>query len=115
MSSELGSLRSGGESRDAVHVAIFPIVCGEEPLMPGERIKLKYYYCDIAVPATADDAMGIVDPLLKQGLKKGDESWMVLYPNTVKNLRHNWDHPNIESEAEKASGDDDDYDSCSGC
>lgn len=111
---ELGQLRSGGEKRDAVHVAIYPMVCKEDTLMPGEYIRPEYHGCENAVTANSETAVGVVDPMLKRPLRRGDEFWMVLFPGTVQNLRHAWDHELLPNDGE--SEDYDDYDDgCQGC
>lgn len=39
------------------------------------------------------NGIGIVDPFLPHPVEAGQLFWMVLYPQTVLNLHHHWDHP----------------------
>lgn len=90
---KLGSLLQGGEQRDAVHIAVAPVVAAEFDLRPGMLI-------GFTEPGSENvrarhDGIGIVDPYLKEAPKKGERFWMFLLPNTVTSLRHEWTHPNF--------------------
>lgn len=77
--------------RDAVHVAILPVIAGET-LLPGYPVKLgeddKAY-----IPRGKGESLGIVDPFLQSFIQEGERFWLCLYPGTVSGMRHYWQHP----------------------
>lgn len=90
----LGSIIGPGEKRDAIHLAVEPVVAGED-LNPGED-----------VGRLADDTfgvagkpLGIVDPFLSAPVKKGERFWLVIYPRQITSLNHVWEHPDFPSAA----------------
>lgn len=83
----LGSTLIGGEKRDAIHVAIAPVVAAHE-LKPGEHIGLD----STGRACLVGKNIGIVDPFLKSNVPQGGSFYMVLYPNTVTGMRHHWQH-----------------------
>lgn len=86
----LGSLITTDEQRDAIHVAVCPVIAGEI-VAPGDRVG----FID-AVKFTighTQNTIGIVDPFLKNMVYPGEKCWMILYPNTITGLRHQWAHP----------------------
>jgi hypothetical protein len=76
----IGTPPDAGSKRDAVHVAIVPMVA-TKTLRPGERL-----------------TNGIVDPFLTEPVEVGQRFWLCLYPNTVTSLRHVWTHPAYNDE-----------------
>ena len=86
----LGQLITSPQERDAVHVAIAPVE-STELLYPGQHVGLIASNCRIASSKTTH--VGVVDPFLVNRIVPGDKFWLFLYPSTVKNLRHDWDHP----------------------
>ncbi len=86
---ELGKLIEGVEHRDAIHVAVVPVVAPCK-LKAGQHV------------GTNGDPegklVGIVDPYLKVPVHKGDKFWLFLYPNTTTALRHAWEHPDFAPE-----------------
>ncbi len=85
---KLGQLVGEGEERDAIHVAIAPVVAAE-PLDPGDHVGL-------GADGKANQRsphIGIVDPFLTKHLQPGDRFYLLLYPNTVTGMRHHWSHP----------------------
>lgn len=84
----LGQLLDSSAQRDAIHIAIAPVVAAEF-LRVGQSIAL-----DSAGKATGEGAaIGIVDPFLKMPVEPGERFWMFLLPNTVTGMRHHWSHP----------------------
>lgn len=89
----VGVFISSDAKRDAIHVAICPVVAGEN-LIPGEPIALKKGTTDTAV-VNGLNSLGIVDPFLPGNVKKGQRFWMFLNPKTITSLRHEWVHPSL--------------------
>lgn len=87
---------AGEVHRDAVHVAVMPVIAGDK-LQPGDRVRLdrdnEVYEAD-----AVDDIVGIVDPFLAHSVRKGQRLWLFLLPNSVTSLRHVWTHPKIPDE-----------------
>jgi hypothetical protein len=90
---EIGELLNGTEGRDAIHIAIAPVVAGEY-LEPGSYITFRENAEEgIVVQCSPALAIGIVDPFLKKDVRQGDRFYMFLNPNTITSLRHEWTHP----------------------
>lgn len=103
---KLGHKITTEQNRDAVHVAIAPVLVGET-LQPGQRVNLR-----AGVALAGEPSIGVIDPFLSNPAVRGDRVWLFLYPGTVQNLRHMWDHedfPEPEKEEEY------EYDGCRGC
>ena len=84
----IGNLCNSEAKRDAIHIAVTPVVAAYE-LAPGARVGL----IEGGLAGNSWDPIGIVDPFLKEPVKKGENFWMFLFPNSVTNLRHTWQHP----------------------
>lgn len=88
----IGELIDPSEPRDAIHIAIAPVIA-TELLIPGACIgftgddTIHVKNCEPAM------SVGIVDPFLKVEVKEGQACWMFLHPNTITALRHDWTHP----------------------
>lgn len=86
----LGTVPPATAGRDAVHVAVVPIVapCW---LRPGERVDRD------GRPAGSPGCgpvVGIVDPYRgEDGIRPGERVWLCLTPGTITGLRHVWTHP----------------------
>lgn len=87
----LGQLITTDQDRDAIHIAIAPVTAGEL-LDPGQRIGFRP---DGAVVSHAT-TIGIVDPFLTKSVREGQRCWMLLLPNTITGLRHEWSHPSFQ-------------------
>ena len=95
----LGMIHFKPEHRDAIHLAVDPVVAGCN--MPtGQRIGIVN---GVAYPAGAEVLIGdtvvkvpyhgIVDPFLPTGVSISDKFWFVMAPRMVTSLRHVWNHP----------------------
>ncbi len=89
----IGKLLTGGEKRDAVHIAVAPMTNNHDlPLRPGQAV-------------TADgkfgrNPVGIVDPFLALPVRPGEMFYCFLWPKSVTSLRHAWTHPAFPDEVE---------------
>jgi len=96
----LGKKLSGGEGRDAVHVAVCPVF-SDGFLRAGERVKF--------VPGStervtswdyAGEVIGVIDPFLEGYVSQGERCWLFLLPNSITGLRHVWTHPAFPDQAQ---------------
>jgi hypothetical protein len=85
----LGKLIDENQKRDAIHLAVEPVIAGER-LQPGEHITVAN---GIAMSTEVGKGLGIVDPFLSNAIQKGQRFWFVMYPRMVHSLRHVWTHP----------------------
>lgn len=86
----LGQIITSQENKDAIHIAVVPAVAGEE-LDPGQHVG--FMYDDPAKMGSSTEFLGIVDPFLKTSVKKDQKFWLMIYPQTITGLRHEWSHP----------------------
>lgn len=93
---KLGNLVADNQNRDAIHIAITPVI-SEETLEPGQHVGL-IYGSEIKVSGLITPPIGIVDPFLKNLVKPGQRFWLLLYPQTITSLRHEWTHPAFQSQ-----------------
>lgn len=96
----LGKLASEDAGRDAIHIAVAPVVAAAT-LAPGDHVGVE---ADGRASKTSKH-IGIVDPYLKASVKPGDRFYLCLYPNTITSLRHHWVHPAFKEEAPPAKAD----------
>lgn len=85
----LGTLIDDKQHRDAIHLAVEPVLAGED-LAPGQHIKIVK---GVAFAVDTAAGHGIVDPFLTAGPRNGQRFWFVMYPRMVHSLRHVWTHP----------------------
>jgi len=90
----LGQIHTKQEKRDAIHLAVLPVMASCS-LLPGEDIVIKdgVAYDPSDVEARGSEVLCIVDPFLEGKVKKGQKFWAILRPRLVKSLRHVWEHP----------------------
>lgn len=89
----LGTIITSAEKRDAIHLAVEPVICGQHPIGPSERIYLKD---GLAYPFdNTHKALGIADPFLDHVISPGQWFWLVVFPRQIKSLRHVWEHPDF--------------------
>ncbi len=89
----LGNLATENAQRDAIHIAIAPIIASQN-LKVGQHIGV-----DQNGKSCPDSPVGIVDPFLKKGPKEGESFYILLYQNTVTGMRHHWSHPAFGEES----------------
>jgi hypothetical protein len=73
------------QQRDAIHVAIIPVVAGEN-LDPGDKVVVtegKAY-------REKGDYDGVVNPFYIGTTHSGRLFWLMLKPNTVRDMKHHW-------------------------
>jgi hypothetical protein len=89
----LGMIHFKPEFRDAIHLAVEPVVAGA-PLNPGQKI---VQIDGVAYPDGADGkrAVGIVDPFVPRQVQEGERFWLVVFPRVISSLRHVWTHPEV--------------------
>lgn len=92
----LGRLASLGAGRDAVHVAIIPVVC-EEEVEPGQPLKIED---GKVVKSEHFGRVGIVDPFLDRPVDPLKSFYMLLNPGSITSLKHVWTHPAFGDEVE---------------
>lgn len=92
----LGTIIGAGEKRDAIHLAVEPVIAGHD-LMPGNHVTIKG---GVAVNATVGQGLGIVDPFISGLIEKGERFWLVVYPRQITSLRHVWEHPSFPASGE---------------
>lgn len=92
---KLGQLVDASQKRDAIHIAIAPVVATER-LFPSQDIGFVEDGNVEKVGACKEKPskwLGIVDPFLKGPVFPDERFLMFLYPNTITSLRHDWTHP----------------------
>lgn len=91
MSTVLGRIFDGGpKDRDAIHVAVAPVVANEK-LSPGQDVG--FVDREKSLVGDVKPRIGIVDPFLARMVFPDQGFWLLLYPNTITSLRHDWTHP----------------------
>jgi hypothetical protein len=82
----LGNIIDDKQKRDAIHLAVEPVVA-MEMLLPGSHVTVDGRL------VRGNNGVGIVDPFLIEPVLQGQRFWLVVYPRTIKSLRHVWEHP----------------------
>lgn len=89
----LGTILGAGEERDAIHLAVEPMIAGQR-LKPGQPVSVISPGIAGTISAITKP-VGIVDPFLTAPVKPGERFYLVLYPGQVRSLRHVWEHPDF--------------------
>ena len=87
----LGQLANEDSKRDAVHIAVAPLIAGDD-LLPGHHVTVQDGIA-YRIYASSDKPHGVVDPFLVEPVRKGQRFWLFIYPGAVTSLRHVWTHP----------------------
>ena len=93
----LGKILKGVTVRDAVHVAILPVVAGEK-LDPGQQVDLLSDLRTAHPALVKGSCVGVVDPFLPFAVQPGQWFYLLLPPGSITSLRHDWTHPAIDGE-----------------
>ena len=80
----LGTIIDDTQKRDAIHLAVEPIVSVDDWLKPGDHVGL----VEGGASANAKKFIGIVDPFLNEPVARGEWFWLVVYPRVINSLRH---------------------------
>lgn len=92
---ELGRRIYGYQERDAVHVAVVPVIASEQ-LSRGQRVKLTPETRDHVSSAGTNDYIGVVDPFLYDDtIGRGERFLILLRPDSVTSMRHHWSSPDF--------------------
>jgi hypothetical protein len=94
----LGTIIGENEKRDAIHLAVEPVVAGTM-LRPGDHVVL---VDGVAHDVAVNKGVGIVDPFLDGTVAKGERFWLVVYPRQITSLRHVWEHPDFPASVDVA-------------
>ncbi len=97
----LGTLIGPNEKRDAIHLAVEPVIAGHD-LRPGDDVRIT----SKGTACHGPNPVGIVDPFLKTPVKQGQRFWLVVYPRQITSLRHVWSHPAFKEEPSEPSEED---------
>ena len=97
---ELGTVPTEKDSRDAIHVAVLPVIA-KGNLHPGQFIEVytkdKKHYARVAVQSQ-NSTHGICDPFRTGVIYDGVFFWAIMLPGTITDMRHHWTHACIEEE-----------------
>lgn len=80
--------------KDAVHTPIISVVA-QHGLRPGEYVLITDD--GVARRATQKTGVGVVDPFHKGNVKAGEIFWVLVNPNLVSEVRHEWDLEEIDT------------------
>lgn len=89
----LGHIITTEQNKDAVHMAIAPVIAGCS-MKPGAHVGIAN-----GLACFTDKPIGVVDPFLAKSVRKGDKFWLFLYAGTITGLRHEWAHPSFPDAA----------------
>lgn len=95
---KLGKLATGQSDRDAIHIAVAPVVAGED-LNPGEHVAIEDGKA-VTRKLTDNPPIGVVDPFCPFNIEAGEKFWLFMYPDTITGLRHQWSHPAFADSAD---------------
>jgi hypothetical protein len=97
---DIGNIIKGEAFRDAIHVAVAPVVVGDDRISPGEHVG---FLPDGRVGRKSSNLIGVIDPFItSKYLFEDSKCYLFLYPKSISSLRHEWTHPAFE-EADTAA------------
>ena len=92
----IGKLLNGEEQRDAIHIAILPVIV-DDHLSAGDTVKFVYGSTDKVRYAPEENSIGVIDPFLEDYIPIGSRVWLFLKPNSITGIRHEWTHPAVDN------------------
>ena len=87
-------------AKDAIHIAILPVIVGLDYVHPGQAAKVSSFNkeADLFELGEIGKNIGIINPFMEKGrIMEGDRVYIFLYPNTVTSLRHDWEFEGLET------------------
>ena len=93
---KLGTIPGEDCERDAVHVAVIPLIAAHD-MWPGHRVGVNR---ESRADSQATPHLGIVDPFLPGAITAGTRFYLCLFPGTVTGMRQHWEHPAFTPEAQ---------------
>lgn len=101
----LGTIIDDSQKRDAIHIAVEPVVAAHRMLAGSHVGRLS----DGTYGIQADKHVGIADPFISGFIEKGDRFWLCIYPRQIKSLRHVWSHPDFDDVVDLPTEEDTDH------
>ncbi len=89
----VGHLIGPDVRRDAIHVAVEPVVASER-LQPGQHVG----FVGRGTVSQLGPHVGIVDPFLDRFVEPGERFLLFVFPRRITGLRHVWSHPDFDDE-----------------
>lgn len=103
---KIGKLLQPGEERDAIHIAVLPVVA-EHELEPGQHVGVARRGGGEWLARGLTPLVGIIDPFLKERkVRQGQRCWVFLYPLTVTSIKHEWTLDAIDGTSEQRTSRD---------
>lgn len=95
----IGKLLNDEATRDAVHIAVLPVISHQTYIYPGELVKLVFGTTNRVIRTSVNDtqSIGVADPFLKEPAAEGERFFVFIHPNTISGMRHIWTHPQIDN------------------
>ena len=95
---KLGSIITTRQKRDAIHIAVVPVVAAVT-LRRGDWVRMSGGRAILAAFGEPE-AAGVVDPYLNvEHVEVLHTFWLYLKPGSITALRHDWDHPAFPKES----------------
>lgn len=92
----LGTIIDEYQKRDAIHLAVEPVIAGET-LYPNDDIRILKGQA-YRGSRKLGETIGKVDPFLEGIVLPNQRFWLVVYPREITSLRHVWSHPEFADE-----------------
>lgn len=89
---KLGQLITTPQQRDAIHIAVVPVIAAEGYIYRGASLRFVEGSTE-RVTSVRGKGIGIADPFLEGSIQEGQSFWMFMHPGSITSLRHDWTHP----------------------